>query len=300
MAEIGRLVTAMVTPMDGDHNIDYDAARRLAVALAASGSDGLVIGGTTGESPSMSTEEKLRLFAEVKEAVGADVAVIAGTTDNNHRQSVELTREAERLGVDGILCTVPAYNRPQQEGLYCHFKAIAGATSLPCMLYNVPSRTALNMDADTTLRLAAVDNVVGVKEASSDLVQIARIIDKAPEGFRVWSGNDDETFSIMCLGGYGVVSVAAHLFGQQIRRMMEWVIDGRLEEAASEHRRLLPIFKALFLVTNPVPVKHALNRAGFAAGPTRLPLAAADEGFATKFDGVMQRYDVDLARVPMG
>ena len=293
-AEIGRLLTAMITPMTEDGEINYGQARKLAEGLIASGNDGLVIGGTTGESPSMSDEEKLRLFAEVKEAVGPDVAIIAGTTDNNHRKSVELTKEAEKLGVDGFLLTVPAYNKPQQEGLYQHFKAIAEATSLPCMLYNVPSRTSLNMDDSTTLRLAEIDNIVGVKEASSDPVQIAKIVDGAPDGFLVWSGNDDETFSVMCVGGYGIVSVAGNIMGDQIKTMMGLILEGELESAAKEHLRMLPIFKALFLVTNPVPIKYAVNRAGFDAGPTRLPMAPPDEDFKAKFDPVMDAYRVDL------
>ena len=293
-AEIGRLLTAMITPMTEDGEINYGQARKLAEGLIASGNDGLVIGGTTGESPSMSDEEKLRLFAEVKEAVGPDVAIVAGTTDNNHRKSVELTKEAEKLGVDGFLLTVPAYNKPQQEGLYQHFKAIAEATSLPCMLYNVPSRTSLNMDDSTTLRLAEIDNIVGVKEASSDPVQIAKIVDGAPDGFLVWSGNDDETFSVMCVGGYGIVSVAGNIMGDQIKTMMGLILEGELESAAKEHLRMLPIFKALFWVTNPVPIKYAVNRAGFDAGPTRLPMAPPDEDFKAKFDPVMDTYRVDL------
>ena len=293
-AEIGRLLTAMITPMTEDGEINYGQARKLAEGLIASGNDGLVIGGTTGESPSMSDEEKLRLFAEVKEAVGPDAAIIAGTTDNNHRKSVELTQEAEKLGVDGFLLTVPAYNKPQQEGLYLHFKAIAEATSLPCMLYNVPSRTSLNMDDSTTLRLAEIDNIVGVKEASSDPVQIAKIVDGVPDGFMVWSGNDDETFSVMCVGGYGIVSVAGNIMGDQIKTMMGLILEGELESAAAEHLRMLPIFKALFWVTNPVPIKYAVNRAGFDAGPTRLPMAPPDDDFKAKFDAVMDMYRIDL------
>ena len=294
MAEIGRLLTAMITPFDSEGEVDYGQARKLAKGLANSGSDGLVIGGTTGESPSMSDDEKVRLFAEVKEEVGDTVAVVAGTTDNNHRKSVALSREAERVGADALLLTVPAYNKPQQEGLYQHFKAISEACSLPGILYNVPSRTALNMTADTTFRLAEIDNIVGVKEASSDPVQIAQIVDGAPSGFRVWSGNDDETFSVMCVGGYGIVSVASNFIGLQIKAMMGMLLEGDLERAAGEHRRLLPIFKALFWVTNPVPIKYAVNRAGFNAGPTRLPMAEPDDAFKARFDPVMDRYDVDL------
>ena len=294
MAEIGRLLTAMVTPFDDDGEINYKKARKLATALINSGSDGLVIGGTTGESPSMSNDEKIRLFAEVKEEVGEQAAVIAGTTDNNHRNSIELSKEAEGVGVDGLLLTVPAYNKPPMDGLYEHFKAIATATSLPGILYNVPSRTSLNMDHATTLKLAEIDNIVGVKEASSDPVQITQIIDGSPDGFRVWSGNDDETFSIMCTGGYGIVSVAAHIIGKQIQSMMGKILEGDVESAAADHRRMLPIFKAIFWVTNPVPIKYAVNRAGMDIGGTRLPLWGPDEAFKAKFNPVMDDYDVDL------
>ena len=294
MADIGRLLTAMVTPFDDDGEINYKKARKLAKALINSGSDGLVIGGTTGESPSMSNDEKIRLFAEVKEEVGEQAAVIAGTTDNNHRNSIELSKEAEGVGVDGLLLTVPAYNKPPMDGLYEHFKAIAAATSLPGILYNVPSRTSLNMDHATTLKLAEIDNIVGVKEASSDPVQITQIIDGSPDGFRVWSGNDDETFSIMCTGGYGIVSVAAHIIGKQIQSMMGKILEGDVESAAAEHRHMLPIFKAIFWVTNPVPIKYAVNRSGMDIGGTRLPLWGPDEAFKAKFDPVMDDYDIDL------
>ena len=294
MAEIGRLLTAMITPFDEEGEIDYGQARKLAQGLVDSGSDGLVIGGTTGESPSMSDEEKIRLFAEVKEAVGDRASVIAGTTDNNHRKSVSLSQEAKMVGVDALLLTVPAYNKPQQEGLFQHFKAIAESVDLPGILYNVPGRTSLNMEAETTLRLAEIDNIVGVKEASSDPVQITQIVDAAPAGFNVWSGNDDETFSIMCVGGYGVVSVASNIIGNQIKEMMGMVMEGELESAAREHRRMLPIFKALFWVTNPVPIKHAVNRAGFDAGRPRLPMVEADDAFRARFDPIMDRYPIDL------
>ena len=294
MVDFGRLLTAMITPFDEAGELDYGQARKLAKGLVDSGSDGLVIGGTTGESPSMSDDEKVRLFAEVKEEVGDRATVVAGTTDNNHRKSVAISKEAERVGVDGLLLTVPAYNKPSQEGLYQHFKAIAASTSLPGLLYNVPSRTSLNMTAETTLRLAQIDNIVGVKEASSDPVQITQIIDAAPEGFRVWSGNDDETFSIMCVGGHGIVSVASNIIGLQIKAMMGMVLEGEVERAAAEHRRLLPIFKALFWVTNPAPIKYAVNRAGFNAGKPRLPMWEPDEDFKAKFDPLMDRYRVDL------
>ncbi|MDP6065479.1 MAG: 4-hydroxy-tetrahydrodipicolinate synthase [SAR202 cluster bacterium] len=294
MVEIGRLLTAMITPFGEGGEVDYKQARKLARGLINSGSDGLVIGGTTGESPSMSTEEKIRLFAEVKEEVGNEASVIAGTTDNYHRGSLDLSIEAEKVGVDGLLLTVPAYNKPPQEGLYQHFKAISEATSLPGLLYNVPTRTSLNMTAETTLRLAEIDSIIGVKEASSDPVQIARIVDGAPDGFKVWSGNDDETFSVMCVGGFGIVSVAGNIIGNQIKAMMGMILEGDIEMAAEEHLRMFPIFKALFWVTNPIPIKYAVNRAGFDAGSPRLPMVEPDDAFKAKFDPVMDSYGIDL------
>ena len=253
MTEIGRLITAMVTPFDDAGNVDYAQAKRLANALLDSGSDGVIVSGTTGESPTLTTQEKIRLYGEIKDAVGDRGAVVAGTGNYSTAESIELSREAERAGVDGLLLVVPYYNKPPQEGLYQHFKAIAGSVNLPCMLYNVTSRTSLNMTHDTTIRLSHVDNIVGVKEAGSDMDQITRIIDGSRDGFRVWSGNDNETFYIMATGGYGVVSVASHLVGNQIKQMMGLLLEGEVERAAAEHRRLLDIFKVLFIVSNPIP-----------------------------------------------
>ena len=294
MTEIGRLITAMITPMDEEGKVDYPQARRLANALLDSGSDGLVVSGTTGESPSLTNEEKLRLFAEVKEAIGDRGAVVAGTGNYNNAESIEMSREAEKVGADGLLLTVPYYNKPPQEGMYQHFKAIAESVSIPCMLYNVPSRTSINMTSQTTLRLAEIDNIVGVKEASSDLDQIARIIGGAPDGFRVWSGNDNETFYIMAMGGYGIVSVASHLVGNQIKQMMGLILEGDIERAAAEHHRLMDVFKGLFIVSNPIPVKHSVNQAGMDVGAPRLPLVPPDDATAAQIDDIVSRYDIDL------
>ena len=294
MTEIGRLITAMVTPFDEQGQVDYGQARKLANALLASGSDGLVITGTTGEGPTLSSEEKIRLYGEVKEAIGDRGQVIAGTTDNNTAASIELSKEAAEVGADALLLTVPAYNKPPQEGLYQHFKAIAGSTNLPCVLYNVTSRTSLNMTDETTIRLSHIDNIVGIKEAGSDNDQIARIIEGAREDFLIWSGNDNETFYIMGMGGYGVISVASHLVGSQIKGMMGLLMEGDLEGAAAEHRRLHAIFKALFIVSNPIPLKYALNKVGFNVGNPRLPLVPLDDGSAAQIDQVLKRYQVNL------
>ena len=294
MTEPGRLITAMATPFDAAGQVDYPQARRLANALLDSGSDGVIVSGTTGESPTLATAEKLRLYAEVKEAVGSRGAVIAGAGNYSTAESIELSREAQQAGVDGILLVVPYYNKPPQEGLYQHFKAIAASVQLPCILYNVTSRTSLNMTHETTLRLSHIDNIVGVKEAGSDLDQITRILHSAPDGFRVWSGNDNETFYIMAAGGYGVVSVASHLVGSQIKQMMGLLLEGEIEPAAAEHRRLLELFKVLFIVSNPIPVKHALNHVGFPVGNPRLPLIPADPQAAAQIEQTLAHYEIDI------
>ena len=294
MAEIGRLITAMVTPFNDQGEVDYDQAKALAKALVASGSDGVLVSGTTGESPTLTDDEKLRLWAEVKDALGDSGAVIAGTGNYSTAESIELSKEAEQQGVDGILLVVPYYNKPPQEGLYQHFKAIAESVNLPCMLYNVTSRTSLNMTDETTIRLSHIDNIVGIKEAGSDMDQITRIIDGAKDGFRVWSGNDNETYYMMATGGYGVVSVASHLVGNQISQMMGYLLEGDVENAAAEHRRLLPLFKVLFVMSNPIPVKYSLNQVGFNVGQPRLPLVPPDEASAGRIRAVLANYDIDL------
>jgi 4-hydroxy-tetrahydrodipicolinate synthase len=295
MAEIGRLLTAMVTPFDDQGEVDYAQARRLARALLDSGSDGVVVSGTTGEAPTLTHEEKLRLFAEVKQAVDGRGVVIAGTGTYSTAESIELSKEAAQRGVDGLLLTVPYYNRPPQEGLYRHFEAIARATSLPCIMYNIPGRTGTNMTAETTLRLSRVPNIVGVKEASGNLDQIARIVDGAGEGFRVWSGNDGDTLLLLAVGGYGVICVLSHLTGLQMKQLIESYLAGRVDEAAKLHRRLLTLNNALMtLASNPIPIKYALNQIGFRAGPPRLPLLEPDEATGEKIMAEVRRHHIDL------
>ncbi len=221
MAKIGRLITAMVTPFNAKGEVDYKQAQKLAKALIKSGSDGLVITGTTGERPTVTDEEQLKLFATVREAIGDKGTIIAGTGGNCTRESIAITREAEKLGVDAALLIVPYYNKPTQEGMYQHFKAIAESTSLPCILYNVPARTVTNLAPETALRLSQIENIIGIKEASGNMEQVAKIIQGAPKDFLVWSGNDGDTFPIMAMGGYGIISVASHLVGRQIKDMIE-------------------------------------------------------------------------------
>jgi len=295
MTEIGRLLTAMATPFDRDGQVDFAQAARLARALLDSGSDGIVVAGTTGESPTLSTKEKWRLFAEVKKATGGRGAVVAGTGNYNTAESVELSHEAERIGVDALLLTVPYYNKPSQEGLYRHFEMIARNTSLPCILYNVPSRTVTDMSAETTMRLARIPNIIGIKEASGDLAQISSIIQGTRDDFHVWSGNDEDTLPVLAIGGYGVVSVASHLVGNQIQQMIQAFLVGSNEQAAEIHRKLLPLVKALFLIGNPVPLKYALNHSGFDVGAPRLPLVEPDEATAARIREALAAQRLDLA-----
>lgn len=273
----GAVITAMVTPFNQDLEVNIDAAQALAELLVQTGSTGIVVSGTTGESPTLTHDEKVTLFRKVKEAVGKRAAVIAGTGSYDTAESVHLSQEAERVGVDGLLLVAPYYNRPSQEGLYQHFKTIAHAVDLPVMIYNIPGRTGVNIEPSTLLRLAEVNNVVAVKEASGNLNQMSEICAQAPDGFLVYSGDDSLTLPLLAVGGVGVVSVASHLVGRDIRRMCEAFFAGQVQEARKLHHRMLPLFKALFCTTNPVPVKAALNMLGANVGGVRLPLVEAND-----------------------
>jgi len=299
-APFGRLLTAMVTPMTPDGEVNLPQVQVLARALVASGTEGIVSTGSTGEAATLSEEETIAVWRATKDAVGPDVAVIAGATNSDTRRSIRLTEAAEREGMDGVLLTVPAYNKPPQEGLYQHFTAIAGATSLPCMLYNVPSRSALNMTVSTTLRLAEVPNIVGIKEASGEFNQIGAIIDVAPDDFRVWSGNDSDTLAVMAMGGYGIVSVASHLVGAQIHRMIDCILAGRLPEAAKLHHRLQTLVDVLFIESNPIPVKYALSVAGLDVGPCRLPLIPPTESTRALIEAELTRHEIDIRAAVTG
>jgi 4-hydroxy-tetrahydrodipicolinate synthase len=284
----------MVTPFDEKGAVDFEQAKKLAHALLDSGSDGVVLSGTTGESPTLTTDEKMRLFSEVKQSVGDKGVVIAGTGTYSTAESIELSQEAEKQGVDGLLLVVPYYNKPPQEGMYQHFKAIAGNTNLPCIVYNIMGRTGVNMTDETTIRLSQIDNIVGTKEASGDMSQIARIIQGAGPDFRVWSGDDNQTFLIMSMGGYGVVSVVSHLVGNQIKHMMGLLLEGDIEGAATEHRRLLPIFLGMFTESNPIPVKYAVNHLGLNVGGPRLPLVPPSEKAVAQIEKLLDEFDMDL------
>ncbi len=290
MAKIGRLLTAMVTPFNENGGVDYGQAQKLALALLNSGSDGLVIVGTTGESPTLIRWEESRLFAEIKKVLGERGAVIAGTGSNSTAEAVETTKAAEKIGVDACLLVVPYYNKPTQDGLYEHFKTIAENTKLPCILYNVPSRTSVNLSADTTIKLSRINNIIGIKEASGDMKQVAKIINGASDDFLIWSGNDSDTLAILKLGGYGVISVASHLMGNHIKEMIEAFEKGDINKAESIDRFLAPLVKTLFLVSNPIPVKYALNYIGFRVGKPRLPLTPPDATTAAAIKVTLKHY----------
>ncbi|MFN8523015.1 MAG: 4-hydroxy-tetrahydrodipicolinate synthase [Chloroflexota bacterium] len=294
MVEFGRVLTAMVTPLTESGAVDFDRAKELARALIDSGSDGLVVSGTTGESPTLTNEEKLRLFREVRSAIGNSAPIVAGTCNYNTAESIELSKEAAHAGVDGILGTVPYYNKPPQNSLYEHFKTIAQSVDLPIILYNVPSRTATNMAPETTIKLSQIPNIVGIKEASGNLDGIAKIIEESRPGFKVWSGDDVMTMPILSIGGWGIVSVASHLVGMQIQEMIAHFVEGRPAEAAKMHRHLRSYFNALFVTTNPIPLKYALAKVGFPVGGVRLPLTPIDEKSAAVVDEELSRVRTDL------
>lgn len=272
-----RLMTAMVTPYDENMEVNYQKAAEISEVLASTGSDGIVVCGTTGESPVLSHDEKLKLYATVKNAVGTRVKVWAGTGSNDTRASLELTKEAEKIGVDGIMLVTPYYNKPTQEGLYQHFKTIAGTTSLPVMLYNVPGRTSANLLPETVARLAQIENIVAIKEASGNMDQVSLLKSLVGDSMLIYSGDDSITLPLMSIGAVGVVSIASHLVGREIKQMIEAFVNGDVKKATALHLKLFPIFKTLFVLTNPIPVKEAMNMAGMNVGGFRLPLTSAGE-----------------------
>ncbi|GEN34001.1 MULTISPECIES: 4-hydroxy-tetrahydrodipicolinate synthase [Aneurinibacillus] len=278
MIDLGRLVTAMVTPFDAELNVDRKQTERLVEHLIATGSTALVVAGTTGESPTLTGQEKVNLFRHVVEIVNGRIPVIAGTGSNNTAASIELTQKAAECGVDGVMLVVPYYNKPSQEGLYQHFKTIAASTKLPVLLYNIPGRSVINMKAETTIRLANdVGNIFAIKEANSDLGQMSEIIEQTADDFVLYTGDDSMTLPCMSVGGKGVISVASHVIGREMSEMIQAFAGGEVARASALHRKLLPVFEGLFITANPTPVKAALNMQGINVGGVRLPLVELTE-----------------------
>ena len=275
--DFGRLLTAMVTPFLDNGEVDYAEVKRLAVHLIENGNDSILVCGTTAETPTLTHEEKVNIVKTVKEAVGERAKIVVGTGTNCTRTTIEATKEMEALGADGILVVEPYYNTPSQEGMYQHFKAVAEATSLPIILYNIPGRCGVNMTPELIARLAQIPNIVAVKEAGGSVEQVSKIRTLVPDDFVIYSGDDSLTLPMMSVGAYGVISVAAHVAGKEIRAMIDAYVAGNVVEAAQWHKKLYPIFKSLFITANPVPVKYALSQVGFGNGKVRLPLVEAND-----------------------
>jgi 4-hydroxy-tetrahydrodipicolinate synthase len=275
--EFGRLLTAMITAFDSEGNLDLARQTKVIEHLLQTGTETIVVAGTTGESPTLSKNEKLQLIKHTVDVTKGKAKVIAGTGSNNTKESIDLTRKAEELGVDGIMLVNPYYNRPNQEGLYQHFKAIAESTRLPVMLYNIPGRSAVNMTVDTVCRLAEISNIKIMKEASGDLGQMTEILKRTPDDFILYSGDDNLTLPLLSIGGHGIVSVAAHVIGKEMSEMIQLFVEGDVKEASKIHQSLYLKSKALFSSPSPVPVKRVLEHQGLDVGPVRLPLVPLTE-----------------------
>jgi len=277
MIDLGRISTAMVTPFDSKGNIDFGKTTQLINYLLNNGTESLVVAGTTGESPTLSSEEKVALFRHVVKVVDGRVPVIAGTGNNNTYASIELTKKAQEAGVDAIMLVAPYYNKPNQEGLYHHFKTIAESTNLPIMLYNIPGRSVINMSVDTVIKLSKIPNIVAIKEASGSLEAMTEIIANTAEDFVLYSGDDGITLPALSIGAKGVVSVSSHVIGNEMQQMVKAFLEGNVTEATRQHQKLLPIMRGLFAAPNPVPVKTALQIKGLDVGSVRLPLVPLSE-----------------------
>lgn len=289
MVDLGRVLTAMVTPFKKDLSVDYDTAAELAKYLIENGSDGLVIHGTTGESPTLTHEEEYKLYRVVKKAIKGKARLIAGTGSNSTATTLRSTKEAEKIGVDAAMIVVPYYNKPSQEGLYQHYKAVAESTTLPLIIYNIPGRTGINMLPATVARLAKdFKNIIGLKDAAANPEQTKATKELVPDGFTIWSGDDGLTLPMMKVGAVGVISVASHLAGKQISQMVDAFHRGDIKKAEEIHDLLMPLFKVLFITANPTPVKAALEMVGRPAGKLRLPLIEASDDEKEKIQKVLK------------
>lgn len=278
MIDLGKVMTAMVSPFKADLSMDYEKAAELAKYLASHGSDALVVHGTTGESPTLTHEEEYELYRAVKKALaGTKCKIVAGTGSNSTATTIKSTREAEKIGVDAAMVVVPYYNKPSQEGLYQHYKAVAQATKLPIIIYNIPGRTGINMQPETVARIARdLKNVVGLKDAAGNPDQTKATRELIPSDFVIWSGDDALTLPMMKVGAVGIISVASHIVGKEIAEMVNAFHAGNAERAEELHNHLMPIFQVLFITANPTPVKAALEMVGRPAGKLRLPLIEAN------------------------
>jgi 4-hydroxy-tetrahydrodipicolinate synthase len=285
----GSLLTAMITPFDTAGKVNFKEVERIADFLIKNGTDTLVVTGTTGESPTLTYQEEKEIYKTVLKIAKGRAKVMAGTGSNATASAIEASVTAEKLGVDGLLQVVPYYNKPSQEGMYQHFKAVAEATDLPIVLYNIKGRTGVNMETTTLLRLCEFKNIVGMKEASGDLKQIKEVIDRTPEDFLVYSGDDALTLEVMKLGGDGVISVASHVAGLQIKNILNLALQKKFDEAARLDSQLQDLYKVLFITSNPVPVKAAMEMLGFNVGGVRLPLVSANASEREQVAAVLKK-----------
>lgn len=288
--KIGPIATAMVTPFQIDGSINYTVTELLIEHLLSTGTDSLVVCGTTGESPTLTIEEKLKFIKFVVEKVNKRVPVIAGTGSNSTAASIDLSIKAEALGVDGLMIVTPYYNKPNQRGLIAHYEAIANETILPIIIYNIPSRSVINMELDTLVALSEIPSIKFLKDASGNLDQMTRIMAKTKGNLEVYSGDDSLTLPLLAIGGTGVISVASHIVGNDMKKMMEAFQNGNHTEAARIHQSLLPLIQALFKHPNPIVVKYALSKIGLEVGSLRLPLTEMTEREKQEFDVIWDEY----------
>lgn len=284
----GNVITAMVTPFQENGMVDYQQAGTLIEHLIHNGSDGIVVAGTTGESPTLSTEEKIELFTCAVKQVHGRIPIIAGTGSNNTAESIALTKEAEKLGVDAVMLVVPYYNRPSQAGMIAHFEAVAASTSLPIMLYNIPGRSSAQLDVDTVVQLSRIPNIVSLKDASADLIHMSYIRAQTTEDFSLYCGDDGLTLPSLSVGATGVVSVASHIIGPEMQEMVRSFKKGNFKEAETMHHQLLPVMEAMFAVPSPAPVKAALEMKEFPVGSVRLPLVPLTDKERATLSSIIQ------------
>jgi len=292
MVNLGEVITAMITPFDKDYKINWTSADKLIDYLTLNGSDSILLAGTTGESPTLTDEEKIDLIKFGRKKLNGNVGLIAGTGSNDTFHTVELSKKAQNAGADALLIVTPYYNKPTQTGLLRHFSAISEAVSIPIIVYNVPSRTCCNISSDTCKKLAQIENIVGIKEASTDLKQISEILRDCPLDFKVYSGNDGDTFPVVALGGVGVISVASHIIGNEIKKMIGYIKNGSIVKAAELHKKYLEIFYGIFITTSPIPIKKALYLKGMDEGFLRPPLYDMETGEKEFLSKLLLKYNI--------
>ena len=292
--KFGRIYTAMVTPFNENLEVDYIKAGELALYLINNGSDGVIVSGTTGESPTLSIEEKVQLFKTVKAMVGDKGRVIAGTGSSDTRATIALTKQAEDAGVDACMVVSPAYNKPTQAALYDHFKMISESTALPIIVYNVPGRTSSNIEAQTTAKLSKLPNIVAVKEAAGSIDQVMEIMSLTDDDFMVYSGDDGLTLPMLAIGAQGVISVSSHVVGNEMQTMIRSFLNGDFAGAARINASLYPIYKGMFITSSPIPVKTALNLLGHEVGAMRMPMQLAEGEVLAKIKNTLMDYGLTV------